>query len=150
MTLPYSGATTGDRALVEIQKILRGFGCSRYGSGTDWETGEVYVQFEFQGRQINLKASAKGYAAAWLKENPWTHRRRCTREEQQQKAMEIGEVAVYSILRDWVKGQITAIEVGIMTFDAAFLSYIMPPSGKSVIEEIQEKKMLPPPQESKS
>ena len=148
MSLPYSSATSGVRALEEIQKILRGFGCSKFGSGTDWDTGEVFIQFEHMGRMVNLKASAKGYAAAWLKDNPWTHRKRCTRQEHEQKALDIGGIAVYSILRDWVKGQVTAIEVGIMTFEAAFLSYIMLPSGKSIIEEIQEQKMLPPPTDS--
>ncbi len=145
MTLPYSTATSGVRALEEIQKILRGFGCSKFGTGTDWDTGEVFIQFEHQGRMINLKASSKGYAAAWLRENPWTHRRHCTKVQHEQKALDIGGIAVYSILRDWVKGQVTAIEVGIMTFEAAFLSYIMLPSGKSVIEEVQATKMLPPP-----
>lgn len=32
MSLPYERATSGDKALTEIQKILRGFGCSRFGS----------------------------------------------------------------------------------------------------------------------
>ena len=75
MTLPYSTATTGKRALDEIQKILRSFGCSKFATGTDWDTGEVYIQFERDGRMVNLKASSRGYAAAWLRENPWTHRK---------------------------------------------------------------------------
>jgi len=147
MTLPYSSATSGARALEEIQKILRGFGCNKFGSGTDWGTGEIFIQFEHMGRMIILKASGKGYAAAMLRERPYTHRMRCTRQEYEQKALDQGGIAVYSILRDWVKGQVTAIEIGIMPFEAAFLSYIMLPSGKSVIEEVQAAKMLPPPQE---
>jgi len=110
MTLPYSCATTGQRALAEIQKILRSFGCSKFGSGNDWDTGEVFIQFVHQGRMINLKASAKGYASAWLRENPWTYRRQSTEPEWEQKALDIGSIAVYSILRDWVKGQGTRVE----------------------------------------
>lgn len=145
MSLPYENATSGDRAIGEIQKILRAFGCNKFGHGTDWDTGEILLQFEHQGRMINLRASAKGYAAAWLRKNPYTHRRRASKAEWESKALSIGQVAVYSVLRDWVKGQTTAIETGILTFEAAFLSHIQLPSGRSVIEHIQAQKLLPPP-----
>ncbi len=146
MTLPYQNATTGQRAIEEIQKILRGFGCAKFATGEDFESGELFIQFERKSRMIQLKASAKGYAAAWLKENPYSHRRKCTRQEHEQKALDIGGTAVYSILRDWVKGQVTAIEIGVLTFESAFLSHIMLPSGKRVIEEIEDQKLLPPPE----
>ena len=35
MTLPYENATSGERALGDIQKLLRGFGCSKFGSMID-------------------------------------------------------------------------------------------------------------------
>jgi len=148
MSLPYSEATSGERAIAEIQKILRGFGCAKFAQGTDWDTGEVFIQFEHLGRMVNLKASAKGYAMAWLKENPWSYRRSVNKAQWESKALAIGSVAVYSILRDWVKGQTTAIEVGIMTFEAAFLSHIMLPSGLRVIEHLEQNKLLPPPKEA--
>lgn len=120
MTLPYENATSGKRAIDEIQKILRAFGCSKFATGSDFETGEIFIQFDHRDRMISLKASAKGYAAAWLKENPYTPRKRCTKQEHELKALEIGEIAVYSVLRDWVKGQVTAIEIGVLSFEAAF------------------------------
>lgn len=61
------------------------------------------------------------------------------------KALQIGSIAVCSILRDWIKGQVTAIEVGLFTFEGAFLSHMMLPSGISVIEHIQNERLLPPP-----
>ena len=143
MSLPYQNTRSGDKAMGEIQKIVRGFGCSKFGSGNDFDTGDLFIQFEYKGQMIHMKANAKGYAAAWLKENPWTYRRNSTRAEWESKALSIGNIAVYSILRDWVKGQVTAIEIGVMTFEAAFLSHIMLPSGRRVIDEITEHKMLP-------
>lgn len=147
MALPYENSSSGKRAIEDIQKILRQFGCNKFATGEDFETGELFVQFEHRDRLIHLKASAKGYAAAWLREHPYSHRMRCTRAEHEQRALEIGGVAVYSVLRDWIKGQVTAIEIGILTFDAAFLSHIMLPSGKRVIEELHDRKMLPIPTE---
>lgn len=32
MSLPYESATSGDRALIEIQRILGKFGCQRFGT----------------------------------------------------------------------------------------------------------------------
>ena len=143
MKLPYENATSGQKAMDEMQKILRSFGCSKFTTGEDFQTGEVFIQFEHQGRPVSLKASSKNYASAWLKHYPWNTKRRCSIDDHKQKALEIGSIAIYSILRDWVKGQITAIEIGMFSFEAAFLSHILLPSGERVIDEIQKQKLLP-------
>ena len=145
MPLPYENSTSGERALGEIQKILRGFGCSRFGSMVDDGAQEIMVQFEFRGQPVSVKASIRGYATAWLKEHPYTNRTRCTRTEHERKAMEIASTAVYSILRDWIKGQVTAIETGILTFEGAFLGQLMLPNGKTVLEHAQASNLLPAP-----
>lgn len=149
MSLPYQNATSGQNALKDVQKILRGFGCTKFATGEDFETGDVFIQFEHHGRPVSLKASARGYATAYLKENPWNHRRKGTKADYEAKALEIGSIAVYSVLRDWVKGQVTAIEIGVLTFESAFLSHIMLPSGKRVIEEVQERGLLPAPDDDR-
>ncbi len=145
MPLPYESSTSGERALGEIQKLLRGFGCNKFGSMIDDAEGIVLVQFERHGVPVSVKASIKGYAAAWLREHPYTHRMRCTNVEHERKALDIASVAVYSILRDWIKGQVTAIETGILSFDGAFLGQVMLPSGRTVLEHAQEQKLLPAP-----
>lgn len=125
--------------------MLRDFGCTKFATGEDFQTSEVYINFEYQGRNIVMRASAKGYAVAWLKHHPYGYRMRCTEQQHKSRALRQGSISVYSILRDWIKGQITAIEVGMFTFEGAFLSHIMLPSGMSVIEEVQAKGMLPQP-----
>jgi hypothetical protein len=94
VSLPYENATSGNNAVQEIQKILRGFGCGKFGTGEDFDTGELFIQFEHQGRMVHLKASARGYAAAWLKEHPHGPRIRATRAENEAKALHIGGIAV--------------------------------------------------------
>ena len=147
MTLPYQSATTGKRAMDEIQKHLRQFGCSKFATGEDYDTGEIFIQFEHRGRCINMKASANGYAEAWLKENPYNRRRRCTPQEHTRKAMEIGATAIYSVLRDAIKAQLVLVEIGIRKFEAAFLADIMLPDGRTVIEELESQQLLPAPKE---
>lgn len=147
MTLPYENSTSGERALGEIQKLLRGFGCNRFGSMIDDEAQEILVQFEYRGRQASVRASIRGYAAAWLRAHPYTHRTRSSKVEHERKAMQIASTAVYSILRDWIKGQLTAIETGILTFEGAFLAQMLLPSGQTVLERIQSDNLLPAPKE---
>jgi hypothetical protein len=151
MPLPYENTTSGEKALGEIQKILRGFGCNKFGSMIDDGAQEILVQFEYRGRQCNVKASIRGYAAAWLKEHPPAiyqtdinaGRASAKKLAAEKKAMEIASTAVYSILRDWIKGQVTAIETGILTFEGAFLGQILLPSGKTVLEHAAQSKLLP-------
>lgn len=142
MTLPYESATSGDKALGDIQKILQGFGCQKFGSMMDFSTGELLVQFEYHGRQVSVKASAKGYAAAWLRQNPHTNRTRATEAQHQERALKVGNTAIYSMLRDWIKGQVTAVETGILTFEGAFLGQILLGNGKTVLETVTDNKLL--------
>lgn len=143
MALPYENATSGKAAIDEVQKILRGFGAASFGVMEDFAKGEITVQFEWRGRRATISASIKGYAAAWLREHPYSNRTRSARADYHMRAMAIGNIAVYSILRDWIKGQVTAVEVGMLSFDAAFLGQILLPNGQTVIERIAATDMLP-------
>jgi hypothetical protein len=145
---PYAQASSGGAARDEITKLLKRFGCERVGFMEDFEAGSVLLQFEHRGRQVQLKASAKGWAAGYLRENPHTHRMRKTKAQHDQAALAQGLIAVNSILRDWVKGQVTAIECGILEFDAAFMPYMLLPDGRRVIDHARDKNLLPAPKES--
>lgn len=142
MTLPYENATSGGGALEDIRKLLTRFGCARFGTMTDAENGELIVQFSYRGRDITAKASYRGYASAWLKERPYGPRTRGAKSAHEAKAMKQAEISVCSILRDWIKGQIMAIETGVLTFEGAFLGQIMLPSGKTVLEHAQGSELL--------
>lgn len=140
--LPYENASSGERALEDLRKILTAFGCGAFGHMIDLEKGEVLVQFKHRERQVSVKASIGGYAAAWLKRHPYNSNYRYTRLEHERKAKAIASVAVYSILRDWIKGQVTAIETGILTFEGAFLGQILLPNGRTIFETVSEQKLL--------
>jgi hypothetical protein len=143
MTLPYENTTSGEKALGEIQKMLRGFGCNKFGNMMDDAEGILMVQFEYRSRQVSVKASVKGYAAAWLIEHPYTSRTRTTLAQHNKKSLDIASTAVYSILRDWIKGQIMAIETGMLSFEGAFLGQILLGTGLSVLEHVEQKNILP-------
>ena len=145
MGLPYENSTSGKNAIADIQKILQGFGASSFGYMEQFDTDELLVQFDWNGRKVQLKASARGYAAAWLKHHPYSTRSRGNRSDHEAKALKQGKIAVYSILRDWVKGQVTAIETGMLTFEGAFLGQLLLDDNTTVLEKFHSQLSLPAP-----
>jgi hypothetical protein len=147
MKTPYAAATSGMKAREEITKVLRRLGCEEIGFMDNYERHEVLVAFSHHGRRVQLSASAKGWAQMSLKANPWTYRRRTSRVEWEQAALRQGHVAVNSILRDWIKGQVTAIECGILSFEACFMPHMIGADGRPLIERFAD--LLPEPQQQK-
>lgn len=144
MPLPYENATSGKAAVDEMRKVLKAFGAGSFGVMEEFERGEVVVQFTYKRVPIIIRASAKGYAAAWLRQHPYNpSRHRITRTEHERRALQQANLSVYSILRDWIKGQVTAIEVGMLSFEGAFLGQIMFPNGQTVLDRIKGGDPLP-------
>jgi hypothetical protein len=123
--------------------------CESIGFMDDDAKHEVLLAFTHRGRHYQMRASAKGWAQMYLKENPWTYRHRTQRVDYEQAALKQGLVAVNSILRDLVKGQVTAIETGILSFEAVFMPFMLTADGRPLIERLAESNLLPPPEEPK-
>lgn len=136
MTLPYENATSGERALAETQKLLQRFGVQSFGSMVDYEHEALIVQFKYRDFQVHIEASMRGYAAAWLRAHPWSRRIRKTLTDHEREAQRVARSAVYSIVRDWIKGQITAVETGIISFEGAFLGQLMLPTGETALQSL--------------
>jgi hypothetical protein len=130
--LPYSRAEAGQNAYGEIERILRQFGCSNFGVMNDWQSGKVIVQFEWRARRVSLEASWEGYAQLWKQKNK--RGRGVPEDRYEARAKLAGEKAVPSILRDWVKGQVLAIECGLMPFESAFMPHMLMRDGSRVID----------------
>jgi hypothetical protein len=143
--VPYENATSGAQAREEITKILRRFGCESVGFMDDFAEKSVLLAFQHRGRPVQLRASAKGWAQMYLKEHPWTSRMRVSSKQHEERAISQGLIAVNSILRDWVKGQITAVECGILSFEAVFLPYMLAKDGRPMLEHLRDEKLLPAP-----
>jgi hypothetical protein len=130
--------------------MLQRFGCESVGFMDKFEEQSVILAFTHRGRPVQLQASAKGWAAMYLKERPYSHRMRGSRIDYEQAALRQGFVAINSILRDWVKGQITAVECGMLQFEAVFMPYMLTDDGRPVIERLGSLNLLPPPTEPRA
>ena len=147
MKIPYQNASTGTKARSEVNALLERFGCESVGWMDEFATHSVLLAFRWRGRNIQLRASARGWAAMYLKEQPWTGRRALGRPEYEAQALRQGMIATNSILRDWVKGQITAVECGLIGFEHIFLAHILTHDGRTIGEVVCDPAtgLLPPP-----
>lgn len=145
--VPYANASSGANARDEITKILSRFGCESVGFMDDFAEHNVILAFKHRGRPVQLRASAKGWANMWMKANPYNGHRRVSRNEWERGALDQGLIAVNSILRDWIKGQVTAVETGIMSFEAVFFSHMLTNDGRSVLDVVSGENLLPSPKE---
>ncbi len=143
MTMPYENATSGHKAIQQTERLLRRFGCNNFGTMMDWDRQVLLVQFTWRERQISIEASHRGYATKWLQENPWTSNKHSTKQEWDAMALQKGEMAAPSMVRDWIKGQVTAVECGLMPFDHAFMPHMMLPDGRRAIDHMVA--LLPAP-----
>ena len=143
MTVPYASARSGDTARGEILKMLRRFGCTSVGFMDDFEKHELILAFTYRDVPVQLRANAAGWAKMFLDDQPWTPRRQSGKADYEAQALQQGMVAVNSILRDWIKGQTTAIECGILSFGQVFMPYMLTNSGQTVAEYVEGKSIVP-------
>jgi hypothetical protein len=148
-TTPYEHATSGAKAREDIIKILRSLHCESVGFMDDFQRHEVLLAFIHRGRKLQVRASATGWAAMWLKKNPWNGYRRMSRVDYEQAALRQGQIATNSILRDCIKGQVTAVECGTLSFEAVFLPWMLTVDGRLLIERVTDDGMLPKPADEK-
>lgn len=145
--VPYAEATSGTRAREEIIKILMAFGCESVGFMDDFSDHSVVLAFKHRSRPVQLRASARGWAAMYLRARPWAYGKRETKDAYERRALDQGLIAVNSILRDWMKGQVAAVETGILSFEAVFFPYMLTNDGRPVIDAISAMGLLPPPKQ---
>lgn len=135
-SVPYASATSGERAKEQTVRILRQFGCKGVGFMDNFEEHSTQLIFYWRNREVSMKVSAQGWASMFLRQNPWNHRRHVGEQLWKERALAQGEIAMYSVLRDWVKAQITAMESGVMDFETAFLPHMLTRDGRTVRELI--------------
>jgi len=141
--IPYASATNGAAAREEITKIPRHFGCESVGFMDDFAQQTVLLAFTHRGRQVQPRASAKGCMQMYLKETPSGPRRRGPRQDYEAAVLQRGLIAGSSILCDWMKGQMTAIECGLLSSDSVFLPYMLVEDGRLSLERLRKERLLP-------
>lgn len=146
-TIPFAAATAGPKAREEVARILRHFGAEEIGFSDNFQEHEVLLYFRHRGRQVHMRASARGWATMWLKANPYSYRCKRSRAEYEGDALRQGHLAINSALREWIKGQTTIVEAGFLSFEAVFAPFMLAPDGRPLLEHVAG--LLPAPEEPK-
>ncbi len=106
-----------ERRRAEITKLLRAMGCDEIGFQDRDSEGVLVVVFNIRGGVYKLEASARGWAKWYLRHNPHTPRHRTTKAQHEAKALDQGLIAINSVLRDYVRGMVTAIECNALSIE---------------------------------
>lgn len=141
-SIPYANATSGEKARGEITKLLRSMGCDEIGFQDRYSEGVLVVVFKIRGSVYKLEASARGWARWYLRHNPHTHRHRTTKAQHEAKALDQGLIAINSVLRDYVRGMVTAIECNALSIEQAMLGHLLLGDGQTVMGHLIETKLL--------
>jgi hypothetical protein len=122
-------------------------GCESIGFMDDYEKHEVLLAFTHRGRNIQLRVSAKGWGAGLFEGKPVDILTSIHAPGLRAGCPSQGRIAVNSILRDWIKGQVTAVECGILSFEAVFMPFMLTHDGRPLLERVSD--LLPQPDEPK-
>ena len=128
--LPYSSSKADpSRAQKSIREMLHKFGVSKVGFEEDLFNFTVIIYFTYNNLPVSIPVNYKDLADMYIEEEPWTYRRKCTRDEWETSKREIAYRASFSMINDFLKGLITMIELGAFSFEEIFMSYFTDSQG---------------------
>ena len=58
------------------------------------------------------------------------------------RALAKGQMAVYSILRDWIKANVAMVEAGLMSFERVFAGQMLLRDGRTVLAHLETQNLL--------
>lgn len=111
-----------DRSRSEIERTLKAYGCDAFAFG--WEPAGAMIQFGYKGRAVRVSVpmpQGDDRAAAQVERQRWR------------------------ILLLLIKAQIEAVEIGLATFEEAFLPWMLLADGSTVAQKMVPQ--LPPAQD---
>jgi hypothetical protein len=112
-----------DRAIAartDVERMLKRIGCDEVQIIDDLDRCELRLSFRRNGTSVTFPVSAQTWTGIFLRLRPWTPDKRMTEHYYRENAVRQGLAAISPMLKTWIIGQVTAIENGLMPFEAAF------------------------------
>lgn len=120
---PYSKSTASPAAAEQrIKALLRKFGVQMVSITDDYEHKIIFVIFKHRGLPVKIPITYGILADKWIEETPYTSRRRITKAQHEENIRETAYSAAFSIMEDLLKALITMVDMGVRTFEEAFLA----------------------------
>ena len=122
--MPYARAMSRTAPRDEIVRALFRAGCTHVQFADYTDAHVVILEFWHDSQKYAVRTSARGWAAAHLRDFPHTSRSKLSPREYRARVLKQGMIAVNSILKDWVKNQLAVIETGAFSFDDVFMPFM--------------------------
>ena len=131
MSLPYANSKANPmQAQARIQGTLQKFGVSRIAFEQDFVARTLTVRLQYKEYPVCIPVEYGRLAELYIKEDPYTTRKRMTRGEWEAAKREVAYRAAFSLLEDYLKSMSTIVEMGVFSFEEIFVSYFVGPGGK--------------------
>lgn len=135
--LPYANSKADPaRAQKRIRETLMKFGVDRIGFEDNFKDLELTVRFVHKDFPVSLPVNYGKLAELYLEEDPWTHRKRYSRDDWERDKREVAYRAAYSMLEDYLKGLVTLVELEVFSFEEIFMPYFTDYQGRRIGEMI--------------
>ena len=133
--LPYSTSKSDPaKAQKRIREMLLKFGVDRIIFDDNFKQFELAVMFVYKDYPVRLPVNYGKLAEMYLKEDPYTSRKHCARDEWDADKRDIAYRASFSLLEDFLKGLVTMVEMDIFSFEEIFISYFTDNQGQRLGE----------------
>lgn len=122
------------RSKEHIEAMLRRYGADSFAYGSDDETGLIVVGFRMHGRYVRFRVPVPK-----PNERRFTHTAtgKVRTKPQVETAYEQALRSLWRAIHIVITAKLESVELGIESFDAAFMSQIMLPSGATVGEFLE-------------
>lgn len=121
-----------EKSEAEIKKVIQRYGAEAFGSL--WDQRGAQILFVVHGKQIKFVLPLPDRKAERFWKTPGRGHERS--EDQAYQAWEQECRQRWRALALAIKAKLEAVETGITTFEAEFLSHIVLPNGRTVQEEV--------------
>ncbi len=133
MALPYANSKAKPgRAQARIENDLMKFGVQAVSFEKDFSLKIIRVRFLHKDLPVCIELDYGELAKLYMEDTPYSYRGNSTRQKWEEKKQDIAFRASYSILEDHLKSLMVMVRLNVFTFEEAFLSHFMTPSGETV------------------
>ena len=127
----YSGSKVSvARSQERIRKMFMRYGVEAFQFSEAPLHGALQVSFQWRGLNIRLPFSVEALTVALLADEPWSSRRRSTRDEYEAKLRHTASQTIWRHVENWLKAQFDAIDTGIIGFAEAFMGGVVDNQGR--------------------
>lgn len=134
MTFASQTSVTEERSRAEIERLLRKYGASRFGTMTDFDSRKAVVQFIWSGIAVQMEIALPDPKDARFRMTPARRRVRSVQAQAEEYEAEVRRK--WRCLALAIKAKLVAVDDGIATFESEFMPYMVAADGVTLGQKL--------------